>query len=137
MKWESSESHNTLRFGINDGVKADLASPHPLQVTIQSTPPPAATRTSSSTAPLAASPSRTSAYSVSSRPPPAPSTHPHEARNLSRPQTTPSEATAAAAVQDIGRKPVLPRSKILGPWLVYRRLMPSLNEMAKKLDEKQ
>ncbi|ONM40019.1 hypothetical protein ZEAMMB73_Zm00001d044133 [Zea mays] len=36
MKREISEAHNTIRFGINAGVKADLAPPHPLQSTIQS-----------------------------------------------------------------------------------------------------
>ncbi|CAN6333306.1 unnamed protein product [Urochloa humidicola] len=36
MKREISETHDTLRFGINAGVKADLAPPHPLQATIQS-----------------------------------------------------------------------------------------------------
>ncbi|KAF8679220.1 hypothetical protein HU200_045992 [Digitaria exilis] len=41
MKREIGETHDTLRFGINAGVKADLAPPHPLQATIQSvgTPP--------------------------------------------------------------------------------------------------
>ncbi|MFY2979819.1 hypothetical protein ACOQLH_30440, partial [Klebsiella pneumoniae] len=36
MKREISEAHDTIRFGINAGVKADLAPPHPLQSTIQS-----------------------------------------------------------------------------------------------------
>ncbi|CAL5056291.1 unnamed protein product [Urochloa decumbens] len=36
MKRDVSETHDTLRFGINAGVKADLAPPHPLQATIQS-----------------------------------------------------------------------------------------------------
>ncbi|CAD6249083.1 unnamed protein product [Miscanthus lutarioriparius] len=36
MKREISETHDTLRFGLNAGVKADLAPPHPLQSTIQS-----------------------------------------------------------------------------------------------------
>ena len=36
MKREISETHEALRFGINAGVKADLAPPHPLQSTIQS-----------------------------------------------------------------------------------------------------
>jgi hypothetical protein len=36
MKRDISETHDTLRFGINAGVKADLATPHPLQSTIQS-----------------------------------------------------------------------------------------------------
>jgi hypothetical protein len=36
MKREISETHDALRFGINAGVKADLAPPHPLQATIQS-----------------------------------------------------------------------------------------------------
>ncbi|CAN6238578.1 unnamed protein product [Urochloa humidicola] len=36
MKREISETHDTLRFGINAGVKADLAPPHTLQATIQS-----------------------------------------------------------------------------------------------------
>jgi len=36
MKREISETHDALRFGINAGVKADLAPPHPLQSTIQS-----------------------------------------------------------------------------------------------------
>ncbi|WVZ66765.1 hypothetical protein U9M48_015946 [Paspalum notatum var. saurae] len=36
MKREISETHDTLRFGINAGVKADLAPPHPLQSTIHS-----------------------------------------------------------------------------------------------------
>jgi hypothetical protein len=41
MKREISETHDALRFGINPGVKADLAPPHPLQAAIQSvqTPP--------------------------------------------------------------------------------------------------
>nr|CAB3451385.1 unnamed protein product [Digitaria exilis] len=36
MKRDISETHDTLRFGLNAGVKADLAPPHPLQSTIQS-----------------------------------------------------------------------------------------------------
>uniref|UniRef100_A0A804U9G3 Proteasome maturation factor UMP1 n=1 Tax=Zea mays TaxID=4577 RepID=A0A804U9G3_MAIZE len=36
MKREISETHDTLRFGLNAGVKADLAPPHPLQSSIQS-----------------------------------------------------------------------------------------------------
>jgi hypothetical protein len=36
MKREISEAHDTICFGINAGVKADLAPPHPLQSTIQS-----------------------------------------------------------------------------------------------------
>jgi proteasome maturation protein len=30
------ESHDVLRFGVNDSVRGDLAPPHPLQATIQS-----------------------------------------------------------------------------------------------------
>ena len=35
-KKEIGESHDVLRFGVNDSVKGDLAPPHPLQATIHS-----------------------------------------------------------------------------------------------------
>ncbi|RLN21839.1 uncharacterized protein C2845_PM07G03710 [Panicum miliaceum] len=47
--------------------------------------------------------------------------------------TPPEAASAAAAAEDLDRKPVLPRSKLVrDPGLFgYRRLLPFLNEMAK------
>jgi proteasome maturation protein len=35
-KKEFGETHDVLRFGVNDSVRGDLAPPHPLQATLQS-----------------------------------------------------------------------------------------------------
>jgi proteasome maturation protein len=38
-KKEFGETHDVLRFGVNDSVRGDLAPPHPLQATLQSVTP--------------------------------------------------------------------------------------------------
>ncbi|KAF8724017.1 hypothetical protein HU200_021024 [Digitaria exilis] len=51
--------------------------------------------------------------------------------------TPPSAASAAAAAEDLDRKPLLPRSKLVRDpgSFGYRRLLPFLNEMAKNENE--
>ncbi|KAF8762155.1 hypothetical protein HU200_009699 [Digitaria exilis] len=51
--------------------------------------------------------------------------------------TPPEAASAAAAAEDLNRKPVLPRSKLVRDpgSFGYRRLLPFLNEMAKNENE--
>uniref|UniRef100_A0A453J135 Proteasome maturation protein n=1 Tax=Aegilops tauschii subsp. strangulata TaxID=200361 RepID=A0A453J135_AEGTS len=44
-KKEIGQTHDVLRFGVNDSVRGDLAPPHPVQATIHKVRPPRALET--------------------------------------------------------------------------------------------